>query len=134
MGYFEYISDTMDLNAKLARLGPNLIRLAGAALYQESLIDKAAVQERTPVATSALQQSCEVSEPAERDGGVECRMTMGGPSAPYGLYVHENPNADHTGHVAVGPGHHFLESVVLASYTTMPGRLLKRINLLEALG
>lgn len=58
-----------------------------------------------PVDTGALKNSGRVEKPSVSARGVSVEITYGGAAAPYALYVHEDPDAQH----AAGKTYKFLE-------------------------
>jgi len=112
-----------DLQAMLARLGPRALKEGGRALYQEALIIQAASMRRTPVDTGALRASHETKPPETKAGEVQVRIVVGGPAAPYALFVHERLDVHHP----VGEAK-FLEKSVLEAAADLPARLAKRID------
>jgi len=116
-----------DLLVKLKALGPNLLREGGRALYAEALEIQKASMRRTPVDTGALRASHVTSEPKLEGGAVAVKIEVGGPSAEYAFYVHEDLEARHP----VGEAK-FLEKSV---YEAMPGlgdRIARRIDVARA--
>lgn len=105
---------------KLAREMPGEIAMA---LYQEAEIEATESRHRTPVDLGTLKGSHEVSvEQTGRD--IKATITVGGPAAPYAVYVHENEEAIHE----VGRSK-FLQSTILESKSSMLARVAKRIDL-----
>ena len=84
-----------------------------------------------PVDLGALKDSGKVEKPKRSTTGVSVEITYGGTSAPYALYVHENPppsmsvegpSAQHK----PGKSYHFLKIPVDAARTTFVNDLKKR--------
>lgn len=94
-----------------------------AALRAELEIEATESQQRTPVATGALRRSTRVTVQGE---GMETigTIAVGGPAAPYAVYVHENLHAHHP----VGQAK-FLESTVTESAPFLAARIAKRVEL-----
>lgn len=122
---------------RLKELPLELLDKAGAALYQEALIMKANSMERTPVRTSALRGSHEVSEP-ERDGDtVRVTIAVGGSAAPYAYFVHENLETNHNAphrdprdgkEYTCGGQAKFLESAVREGIEGLGARIAERMK------
>ena len=113
---------------RLARLRRRFPDEVGAALYQESQIELTEVKKRTPVDTGNLRASEFVEGPIRDGRTIYTLIVAGGPSAPYAVYVHEDPEAFHK----VGEWK-FIESVLLESRPYMAGRIGRRIDLNRAL-
>jgi len=75
-----------------------------------------------PVDLGALKDSGKVEKPKRSTTGVSVEITYGGTSAPYALYVHEDPSAQHK----PGKSYHFLKTPVDAARTTFVNDLKKR--------
>jgi len=75
-----------------------------------------------PVDLGALKDSGKVEKPKRSTTGVSVEITYGGTSAPYALYVHEDPSAQHK----PGKSYHFLKIPVDAARTTFVNDLKKR--------
>jgi hypothetical protein len=109
------------------RLEDLIRRIPGAiekALYQEGLIEETESRKRTPVEFNTLRSS-HVTERTEWDGNTAyVRIVVGGPAAPYALYVHENLEAHHN----VGQAK-FLESTLNESAPFIAARVAKRIEM-----
>src|SRR5690348_14488142 len=80
------------------------------ALYVETEIEVTEVKRRTPVDKGALRASVHQVGPTRVWRKISTQIVAGGPSAPYAIFVHENPDAIHP----VGQWK-FLESVILES-------------------
>lgn len=63
-----------------------------------------------PVDLGVLKNSGKVSRPEVTPAGVEVEITYGGAAAPYALYVHEDPDAQHK----PGKTYKYLEQPVMA--------------------
>lgn len=122
----EFVTGAEELKAKLKALGPELARVQGGkALYQEAKILEAIAHERTPLQWGPLRGSYETSEPVEEsDGNVSVTISVGGPTAPYAVYVHEILWYHHP----IGESK-FLEKTINEAMATLPGRLAARIHL-----
>ena len=98
---------------------------AGAALFIEANIEAAESRRRTPVDTGALRASHEVSKPDISGlGDISVTISVGGPSAPYAVVVHEDLDAFHK----VGQAK-YLESVIMESASFFTRRVGKRMGL-----
>jgi len=95
----------------------------GQALYTEALLIEQVSRERTPVLTGVLRASHETSLPTESNP-IEVQIRVGGPAAPYALYVHEKLELRHK----VGQAK-FLESAVLEGMSGLAERLAGRLKL-----
>jgi hypothetical protein len=107
---------------------PQLATMIGRAILAETRIEAKESMRRTPVEYGTLRSSTEVLGPFY-DAGIYCQIHVGGPSAPYAVYVHENLEAQHT----VGQAK-FLESTIAESRPFMAARVAKRLNLNEVYG
>ena len=112
------------LAATLARLAQALPAELGRALYQEALVEQKESMRRTPVDTGALRASHTTTLPKIDGRNVQVSIEVGGPAAPYALYVHEDLEADHP----VGQAK-FLESTLNESRPYFAARLARRIEL-----
>ncbi len=117
-----------ELQRKLASLGPNAMKLGGAALYQEALLVKIEAVHRCPKDTGNLRDSHDVTRPASDGEGVSVSIVCGGPAAPYALAVHENLNPGVHWSLA-GTGPKWLENTVREASATLPERIVRRIDL-----
>lgn len=106
-----------------------LMKETAAALYETSKDVMALSKEMTPVLTSALKNSHAIvdDEPKVEGDKVSVTIEVGGPAAPYAIYVHENLEARHP----VGQAK-FLEYAVLAYHDDLPGLIARRIDLARA--
>ena len=95
---------------------------AARALYAEANEIRTVSMRRTPVEFGTLRSSHVVTEPEITDAYVEVRIGVGGPAAPYALYVHENLSARHKNGQAK-----FLESALLEAMPTLARRIAARI-------
>jgi hypothetical protein len=102
----------------------NAPRELARALFQEAERVMAEAKRRTPVDTGALRSSGTVSAPTADAGGFQVQLSFGGPSAPYGLYVHEDLEAHHP----VGQAK-FLESAALEAAPTLLDHVGRRVDL-----
>jgi len=117
-----------DMQRKFTRLVNLTMDEGGKALYEEGKIEKTESQKRTPVDTRALRMS-HVVHPPTKSKNPQVHITAGGAPAPYGVYVHENLEANHK----VGQAK-FLESTIRESAPFMAARVAKRIDLKKVMG
>jgi hypothetical protein len=108
----------------LRRVAINAPRELARALFQEAEGVMAEAKRRTPVDTGALRSSGTVSAPTADAGSFQVQLSFGGPSAPYGLYVHEDLEAHHP----VGQAK-FLESAALEAAPTLLDHVGRRVDL-----
>lgn len=111
---------------QIARVAPLAL---GAALFEEAEIEATESRRRTPVEFGALRDSTHVTRPEVSSGSVEVTIGVGGPAAPYAIYVHENLENFHP----VGQAK-FLESTILESRPFMLRRLARRLGLRDLVG
>ena len=97
------------------------------ALYQETQVEATESKRRTPVLTGTLRATTFVIGPFQEGRRIYTKIVVGGPSAPYAVYVHEDTEAFHK----VGQAK-FLESTLLESRPYMGLRVAKRIDLNKA--
>lgn len=110
--------------ARLVALAKKLPNQVARAMYEEALIEMKESMERTPVLTGALRGSHVTQLPKIEGDTISVTIEVGGPSAPYALYVHEDMDAYHK----VGQAK-FLESVIMESAKDMPRRIASRVDL-----
>lgn len=110
---------------KLEGFTPNAFQ---QALFQEAQIEATEAKKRTPVDTGALRASITVNPPKREGRRVFVEIVGGGPTAPYGLIVHEDLEAFHK----VGEAK-FIERTLDESAPFMADRVAKRIDLNRAL-
>ncbi len=101
----------------------------GNALFQEAKIEEREIKERTPVKTGALRGSIKLSGPHRRGRRIWVVVEAGGPSAPYGFFVHEDLEAFHSQGEAK-----FISGPLRESSRFMADRIAKRITFNKALG
>lgn len=94
------------------------------ALFAEAQIERTESMKRTPVEFGPLRASHEVTEPKINGRDISVSIVVGGPSAPYALYVHENLEAHHP----IGQAK-FLESTILESRPHLTARIARRIDM-----
>lgn len=107
--------------ANIARNAPGDL---SKALLEEAHVERAESMRRTPVEFGPLRASHEVLKPKVNGRDISVSIVVGGPSAPYAWYVHENLEAFHK----VGQAK-FLESTVLESRDHFPARVARRIDM-----
>ena len=100
-----------------------------AALYQEALVITGVSMGRTPVDTTALRDSHEVSDPRWKGKMLHVDIKVGGPAASYAVAVHERTDARHQPPYGTGGQAKFLESAVLEAQPQLAKRIAKRIDL-----
>lgn len=93
------------------------------ALRAELEIEATESQQRTPVDTGALRRSTRVTVDGQGRETVGT-IAVGGPAAPYAVYVHENLSAHHP----IGQAK-FLESTITESAPFLAARIAKRVEL-----
>lgn len=127
MPFSASLKGAAEVRRRLERFKKNLPEEVGAALYKETEIEAKEVKRRTPVDRGNLRASVHVKGPFIYRSGknvrIFTRIAVGGPSAPYAIYVHEDLDAFHK----VGQAK-FLESVVLESRPYMAARVAKRLR------
>ena len=121
----EFTLDAKSVRAKLVAAMSRAPKECARALYAEALIEAKESMKRTPVLTGALRASTEVTLLETRDNSA-ATIKVGGPSAEYAVFVHENLDADHK----VGQAK-FLESTIQESRPYMAARIAARIDLKE---
>lgn len=99
-----------------------------AALYQETQVETTEVKKLTPVDKGNLRASVHSEGPFRQGRTIWTLIVAGGPSAPYALFVHEDPDAFHK----VGQWK-YIETVVFQSAPFMLERIARRIDLNKAL-
>jgi len=113
-----------EMARRLQEIVARMKRELETAVYQEALDVQRFSMRMTPVETGALRASHETKRPRTDSGGtIVVDIVVGGPSAPYALYVHENLDANHE----VGQAK-FLETAVLASQPTFASNVAKRLE------
>jgi len=108
---------------RLQEIVANAKRELEVAVYQEALVVQRLSMQLTPVLTGALRASHETKRPRTDGGSLVVDIVVGGPAAPYALYVHENLDAHHK----VGQAK-FLESAVLAYQPEFATNVGKRLG------
>jgi hypothetical protein len=119
-----HITGLQQLESRLARLAIRIPQEVGRALYEVAQEEATESRRRTPVDTSALKNSHAVSRPLFLGRTISVTISVGGPSAPYAVYVHENLDAFHP----VGQAK-FLESTILESKPYLAQRIARRVSL-----
>lgn len=113
-----------ELIKNLFRVMREFPKVAAQALYEEAQVEAAESKRRTPIETGALRASTHVTKPEIDSDGIEVKIKVGGPSAPYALRQHEDLEYHHD----VGQAK-FLESTILESAPHMVKRVARRIDL-----
>lgn len=116
-----------ELEGALERIVRALPSEVSSALYEEAEIERKESMRRTPWETGTLRASHETSRPKMGWEGWEVTISVGGPAAPYAVYVHENLEAFHKHGQAK-----FLESTIRESAPYMAKRVANRIDLNKA--
>lgn len=124
------MSGAKEMMMKLRAIAAEHPDRVGAALYQEAQIEVTEMKRRTPVDTTEnaphpgnLRNGLHVEEP-EREGRHVYVVTASSATAPYAIYVHENPDAIHP----IGQWK-FMESVINEARDYIGARLAKRLQL-----
>jgi hypothetical protein len=110
------------MRARLLAYANKIPEICEAALYEEAHIEMTESMKRTPVDKGPLRASHTV-ETKRRGSDISATIGVGGPSAPYAVYVHEDEDAFHK----VGQAK-FLESTILESRPYMALRIATRIK------
>lgn len=84
-----------DLQKKIEGLIFTVPKEVRQFLRKEGEITKADSMKNTPIEYGALRGSHEVIGPESDGRDIEVQVTVGGPSADYAVYVHENLEAHH---------------------------------------
>ncbi len=120
------------MRKKLERAKVAIPNEVARALYLETEVEAKEVKRRTPVDKGPLRASIHVQGPyivyLKGRRVIYTRITAGGPSALYAVYVHEDLDAYHK----VGQAK-FLESTIMESRPYMAARVAKRVELNRAL-
>lgn len=112
------------MRRKLARIAEKFPDEVIRALYIETEVEVKEVKRRTPVDKGPLRASVHQVGPTRVWRKISTLIVAGGPSAPYAIFVHEDPDAIHP----VGQWK-FIESVIFESKSSMASRVAKRIEL-----
>lgn len=116
------------MRARLAKLRERIPDEVGAALYQETQVETTEVKKRTPVDKGNLRASVHSEGPFREGRRIWSAIVAGGASAPYAIFVHEDPDAIHK----VGEWK-FIESVIRESAPFLAARIGRRVDLNRAL-
>jgi hypothetical protein len=121
------------VSVKLTGLGELLAKLKSfekgfsdeveRALHEEAVVEQKESMRRTPVDLGPLRAS-HATRTEVTAKGIVAIIEVGGPAAPYAIYVHEDLEAHHP----VGQAK-FLESTINESKPHMAKRIAKRIDL-----
>jgi hypothetical protein len=109
-------------------LKQNFPREVMSALFAEMQIERTESIRKTPRLTGALRASHMVLPPVQRGNDLSVTIAVGGVSAPYAIYVHEDLEAIHP----IGQAK-FLEQTLNESAPYMSSRIAKRIDLRRAM-
>ena len=120
---------TGDVKARIQRAVRELPHAVASALYSEAQTIREVSMQRTPVLTGALRASHAVRGPFFGADEVSVDIAVGGPAAPYAIFVHENLAAHHD----VGQAK-FLESALLEAKPTLAQNVLDRIDMSKVVG
>jgi hypothetical protein len=110
------------VRARLLAYANQIPEICESALYEEGSIEMTESMRKTPVDTGALRAS-HTLKTKRRGNEISAVIGVGGPAAPYSVYVHEDEDAHHP----VGEAK-FLESTILQSKPYMATRLANRIR------
>jgi hypothetical protein len=110
--------------AALLKIATALPAEVERAVYEEGLGVMKESMRRTPVDTGALRATHETSKPITEGGVTRVTISVGGPAAPYAVFVHEDNQAHHT----VGQAG-FLRSAAYEAAAGMAERVARRIDL-----
>jgi len=110
-----------EFNRKITEFAERFPREAAGALYAVALEIENVSKERTPVRYGILRASHETK--IEMEPEIRATIEVGGPSAPYAWYVHEDMEAHHE----VGQAK-FLESAMMEAGSDLPRRLAAHID------
>jgi len=114
---------SVKFEAKMAAFENKFQKAIANSLYVECELIKTVSMKRTPVDTGVLRASHEVQKPKVEGGDISCSIAVGGPAAPYAIYVHENLMAHHP----VGQAK-FLESAINDAKPGLAERVMSRVN------
>lgn len=118
-----------DMQRRISMLVNGLPDEIGRALYAEAQIEKTESMKRTPVDLGTLRASHFVRKPQHSGQDTTVTIAVGGPAAPYAIYVHEDLDASHKSGQAK-----FLESTLRESSKYMAQRVAKRLELQRLAG
>jgi hypothetical protein len=120
------VQGIVQLQQRLAAIAMKMPAEVGRALRTEMEIEATESKRRTPVKSGNLRGSIRVEGPEVAHRKISASLLAGGVSAPYAVFVHEDPDAFHP----VGE-YKFIESVLLESRPFMAERVARRIDLLR---
>jgi hypothetical protein len=119
-----------DMVEKLKEIANKFPDRVSAALYQEAQIEVTEMKRRTPVDTTDnaphpgnLRNSLHAEEPVREGRRISVTVATGA-QAPYGIWVHENPDAFHP----IGQWK-FMESVLNESRAYIAARIAARLRM-----
>ena len=107
----------------LSEMGKQARQSAAAALYAEAQAIRLESMRRTPVDTGALRASHQVSFPVISVQEISTTIGVGGPSAPYAIFVHEITRLKHK----VGRSK-FLESALRDAFPRLAKNIADRMR------
>lgn len=113
-----------DLKKKIESLIFTVPKEVRTFMRKEGEITKADSMQHTPLEYGALRASHEVIGPTSDGKDIEVEVTVGGPSADYAVYVHENLEANHS----IGEAK-FLENAVARRQQGLLSRLASALGL-----
>lgn len=112
-----------DLGVELSGVLRGRRAAAARALYQEGELIATRSRDLTPVDTGALRGSTHVAGPEQAGPLTIVTVAVGGPAAPYAIYVHEDMEARHP----VGQAK-FLEVAALEAAPELSARVAARVT------
>lgn len=108
----------------LGELEKTFLKKLGAAMFTEAILIEQESRIRTPVMTGALRGSHETLLPEYTRDGIEVKIVVGGPAAPYAVEVHEKVEIPHrTGRSK------FLQSAIEEAAEDFFPRVITRANI-----
>ncbi len=113
--------------ARLRAMADKFPLVSARALYEEALIEEKESRSRTPVEFGPLRASHVTTPPLIDGRTITVKIVVGGPSAPYAPYVHEDLEAEHPN----GGQAKFLESTIDESRPYMAARVGRRIDFIN---
>ena len=114
------------MSSRLGNVVKNYDTKVGNALYAEFGIEEVEVINRTPKESGDLRDTIHRIGPRKTSNTISVLIVVGGPDAPYAIFVHEDTEAFHK----VGQAK-FLESVIMESRSFIGARVARRLNIAE---
>ena len=114
------------MSSRLGNVVKNYDTKVGNALYAEFGIEEVEVIKRTPKESGDLRDTIHRIGPRKTSNTISVLIVVGGPDAPYAIFVHEDTEAFHK----VGQAK-FLESVIMESRSFIGARVARRLNIAE---